>query len=351
MKKEIFGEVRQMMDQIVQGDDDLAKWVGQSRVIQNVTRLPGDASTRRYYRIEAEGSQAILMKMDAFASEGLNLPFLVVQKHLEQAKVRVPKVLDLDPTKGFILLEDLGDITLLRHLQGVSSPDVERHLYEQVIDMLVEMQAHCGPEKSTTKLDAFGLRFDHAKLMWEMEFMIEHFYLGYLKRTMPAQDLQIMREGLSEICMTLDKEPTVFTHRDFHSRNVMVSGKDFELVMIDFQDARMGPSQYDLASLLRDSYYQLEEAQIDRLIDYYIARYEAATQQKLDRTHYKMIFDLMSVQRNLKAIGSFASFMVKRGEPGYLKYIGNTFENVRKNLLKYPKYSKLREVLFHYYYF
>jgi aminoglycoside/choline kinase family phosphotransferase len=86
------------------------------------------------------------------------------------------------------------------------------------------------------------------------------------------------------------------------------------MVMIDFQDARMGPAQYDLASLLKDSYYQLEDAQIDRLIDYYIARYEALSGARLDRPHFKRMFDLMAVQRNFKAIGSFASFLVKRGE-------------------------------------
>lgn len=121
--------------------------------------------------------------------------------------------------------------------------------------------------------------------------------------------------------------------------------------MIDFQDGRMGPPQYDLASLLKDSYYQLEEVQIQRLLDYYVTRFEALTGTKMDRDAFMMGFDLMSVQRNLKAIGSFASFLQKRGNPGYLKYIGNTFENVRRTLLKYPQYSKLREVLFHYYYF
>jgi aminoglycoside/choline kinase family phosphotransferase len=121
--------------------------------------------------------------------------------------------------------------------------------------------------------------------------------------------------------------------------------------MIDFQDARMGPPQYDLASLLKDSYYQLEESQIDQLIDYYVARWSALSGQSVDRAEFRRVFDLMSVQRNFKAIGSFASFLNRRGNPGYLKYIGNTFENIRRTLLKYPEYSRLREVLFHYYYF
>lgn len=121
--------------------------------------------------------------------------------------------------------------------------------------------------------------------------------------------------------------------------------------MIDFQDARMGPAQYDLASLLKDSYYQLDEAQIQKLLDYYLVRRESLTQTKINREEFFRVFDLMALQRNFKAIGSFASFLNRRGNPGYLKYIGNTFENIRRTLLKYPEYSDLREVLFHYYYF
>jgi len=164
-----------------------------------------------------------------------------------------------------------------------------------------------------------------------------------------------MTEGLSEICQFLADQPTVLAHRDFHSRNIMVAPGDEEgserLVMIDFQDARMGPAQYDLVSLLRDSYYQLEEAQIRRLIDYYIARREALSGEKIDLELFFDVFDLMAVQRNFKAIGSFASFLNRRGNATYLKYIGNTFENIRRTLLKHPKYADLREVLFHYYYF
>jgi hypothetical protein len=121
--------------------------------------------------------------------------------------------------------------------------------------------------------------------------------------------------------------------------------------MIDFQDARMGPAQYDLVSLLRDSYYQLEESQIATLIDYYIIRWEALSGQRLNRRDFIYAFDMMALQRNFKAIGRFASFLNRRGNATYLKYIGNTFENIRRTLLKYPKYSALREVLFHYYYF
>jgi N-acetylmuramate 1-kinase len=346
-----------MVDQLVRGDEEVAEWVKQSKTIESVVRIPGDASTRRYYRVNSKDATYILMRMESFSKEGMNLPFLLMQKHLASAGVDVPAVLDVDPTRGFILLEDLGDVTLLRQLQEVSNPDVERHMFERVIDSLVHMQIHASPKRKPADIEAYKLRFDVEKLMWEVNFCLEHFYDSYLKRTVTPADRKIMVDGFTEICTVLANEPTVFTHRDFHSRNIMVapkpSGGQYKdrLVMIDFQDARMGPPQYDLASLLRDSYYQLEEAQIDRLVDYYIARYEGGSSEKIDKPHFRMVFDFMSVQRNFKAIGSFASFQNRRGDPGYLKFIGNTFENIRRNLLKYPQYARLREVLFHYYYF
>jgi hypothetical protein len=348
-----------MVDQLIQGDEEVAHWIRASKTIESVVRIPGDASTRRYYRVFATGGKStIVMRTEPFGDQGMSLPFLVVQKHLASAGVDVPAVLDVDPSRGFVLLEDLGDVTLLRKLQDVSSGDVERHLYESVIDNLVRLQVHASPARRPAEIEAYRLRFDLEKLMWEVDFTIEHFYEGYLKRTIRPEDRETMRAGFTEICSILDAEPTVFTHRDFHSRNIMVTpaggrGKKAaeRLVMIDFQDARLGPPQYDLASLLKDSYYQLEEGQIDRLIDYYVARWEAGSGEKIDRARFRHVFDLMSVQRNFKAIGSFASFLNRRGDPAYLKYIGNTFENIRRTLLKYPKYARLREALFHYYYF
>ena len=345
------------------GDEGIESWVKRSRSFTRIQKIPGDASTRRYYRVFTDKSSYIVMRAEPFADQGMQYPFLLMQKHLALSGVDVPSVLDVDASQGFILLEDLGDVTVLRRLQEVSNPEVERHIFESVIDSLVHLHVNASPERwpsSRDKNDAFKLRFDHEKLMWEVNYCIEHFYEGYLKRKITASDREVMVSGFSEICTLLANEPTVLTHRDFHTRNVMVcdspkADQDAEkpprFVMIDFQDARMGPAQYDLASLLKDSYYQLEEKQIQMLIDYYVAKVEAASGARIDRNQFRMLFDMMGIQRNFKAIGSFSSFLVKRGDAGYLKFIGNTFENIRRGLLNYPQYSQLREVLFHYYYF
>ncbi|MBC7384923.1 MAG: phosphotransferase, partial [Cryobacterium sp.] len=245
-------EIRDLVDTLDRDEGALESWVKNSaKIITHAEKIPGDASTRRYYRIETKDQSNIMMKMECFTEFGMKLPFLTVQNHLAMNGIDVPAVLDVDPERGIILLEDLGDVTLLRRLQEVSTPDVERGLYEQVIDSLVDLQLLASPKVGAPELEAFKLRFDHEKLMWETNFTIEHFYKTYLARDFRPQDLKTLTTRFSEICQALADQPTVFTHRDFHSRNIMaapVSKGDTRLVMIDFQDGRMGPAQYDLAS-------------------------------------------------------------------------------------------------------
>lgn len=345
----------------------IEEFLSRSQKVSSIEKLPGDASTRKYYRVHTHGKannqdssndlplSLILMSTDPFTAEGENLNFLAIQKHLIQAGVDVPRVVDFSAENGFILLEDLGDTTLLRALQDVGSVEVEQVYFEKAIDAIVQMHTQSGPKHSKANIPGFNLKFDHEKLMWEVNFTVEHFYLKHLQREFRNKDLEMIQSGFSSICHELEKQPTVFTHRDYHSRNIMVSdssaSEDSRFVMIDFQDARMGPMAYDLASLLRDSYYQLDEAQVYRLSHYYYQQMKARGVELQPEDEFNRIFDLMAVQRNFKAIGSFASFLNRRGNPAYLKFIGNTFENIRRNLGKYPEFTKLREVLYHYYYF
>jgi aminoglycoside/choline kinase family phosphotransferase len=338
---------------------ELQKFVQQdARVVQSIEKLPGDASTRRYYRIKTTTQDLVAMSMEPFEEMGGNIPFLAIQRHLARCGVDVPNVIDFDPAKGLILLEDLGDITLLRRLHEVESEAEERRYFEKAIDALVKMHVNSGPSKAMsdeerTAVEGFRLKFDVEKLMWEVNFTMEHFFFKFLQRKINDSDLAVIQDGFTKICTELDSIPTVFTHRDYHSRNLMIKGegKNERFILIDFQDARMGPPQYDLASLLRDSYYLLEEKQIEDLVDYYLMRMKEEGAEMKDKSLFLRQFDLMAVQRNFKAIGSFASFQNRRGNPAYLKFIGNTFENIRRNLKKYPEFKKLREVLYYHYYF
>ncbi len=335
---------------LLEAEAGLSGFLERTRLVKNIEKIPGDASTRRYYRILTQGGESLIcMVMESFTEHGEQLPFLAVQKHLVKNGILVPRVLDFDATQGFILLEDLGDVTLLRALQTVDEATTEFCWFDRALKAIAEMHARTGPGFGPD-LPGFHQRFDVDKLMWEINFTIEHFYQKHLNRSIPDFEMSVIKKGFERICTELQSEHFVFTHRDYHSRNLMV--KDQTLYMIDFQDARMGPPQYDVASLLRDSYYQLSETQVSALLDRYIHhRNTLHPHSILDRNQFVRNFDLMSVQRNFKAIGSFASFLNRRGNPAYLKFIGNTFENIRRNLLKYPEFKELREVLYHYYYF
>jgi hypothetical protein len=130
----------------------------------------------------------------------------------------------------------------------------------------------------------------------------------------------------------------VLCHRDYHSRNLMLS--DGRLYIIDFQDARMGPDTYDLVSLLRDSYVDVPDRELDDLIAYFLAL-KGCT----DAVEFRRRFDLMALQRNLKALGTFGYQTIARRNAVYIQYMPRTLRYVRTNLEKYPRFARLRELL------
>jgi aminoglycoside/choline kinase family phosphotransferase len=322
-------------------------WVSRLGRSVAVTPIPGDASSRRYYRVRTRNGSFIVMKTQPFNDIGDQLPFIQVQKHLNRLGVNVPHIIDLEAKQGIILLTDLGDETLLKRLERVSKKRDQLVWFKRAIDLVINMQVVAT--KSSAPIDAYGLYFDEEKLMWEVGFTLAHFYNGALAREIPAAERKKVEAYFQVICKQLASQEWYFTHRDYHGRNIMVVGSD--LYMIDFQDARLGCAQYDLASLLRDSYYQLEEEVVYELVDYYLRSLTRLEGARVDRRAFTRVFDLMSIQRNFKAIGSFASFYMKRNDVRYLKFIGNTFENIRRNLLKFPELDELRCSLFRYYYF
>ena len=152
-----------------------------------------------------------------------------------------------------------------------------------------------------------------------------------------------LREVFTPLCESLAAEKLFFTHRDYHSRNLMFAQE--RLVLIDFQDARMGPCQYDLVSLLKDSYVKIEDTLVEELIDYYILLKEKEEGQKVDRERFGDIFDKMSIQRNLKAIGTFAYQGVKKNNNRYKDFIVPTLGYVQKTLMRRFKGTSLQKVL------
>ena len=311
--------------------------------LNSIDKLTGDASTRRYYRVFTNKDTFVVCLDNPTTIINSNT-FIVKQKFFEQFGLRVPKIYDYNEHKGYILEEDLGDNTLLSQLAFVKDKNQEYQYYKKLIGNLVTL--HSLESKKVKQSGLFELKFDYSKLISEIDMTLDFFvkdFLGVIDNNFVTQ----LRSYFTPICKRLEGRNMVLTHRDFHSRNVMV--KDNELVIIDFQDARMGIPQYDLASLLDDCYYQLNEENKVNLLNYYY--------QSLDKDIHEQSFDEflslyndMVIQRAFKAIGSFSYIFKERNDVRYLKYIGFAMEKIRKILLADEKYGPLKSNLFKVYY-
>jgi len=310
-----------------------------------VVPLTGDASDRRYFRlIDADGSTSVLaLYAAAFTYEKLS--FVNVAGLLQQIPLPVPAILDHAGDLGLLRLQDLGDVTLQAHL-GAASPGEHAALYRRSV-AFVEMLQRRGRELASEKYVPYTLAFDVEKLTWELEFFVKHFIEAYRGVQVPPATREAIREEWAAIVEELASEPRVLCHRDYHSRNLMPH--QGELYIIDFQDARLGPDTYDLASLLRDSYVDFTEDAVDDLIAFFLANRDShGHPAQVGRTYqdeFRRRFDLMSLQRNLKALGTFGYQTTTRQNPVYIQYMPRTLRNVRRNLERYPRFGRLRELL------
>jgi N-acetylmuramate 1-kinase len=251
--------------------------------------------------------------------------------------VPIPRVLGHADDLGVLALQDLGDVTLQAHL-GAATSGEHSALYRQAVALIATLQRH-GADLASPEYLPYGIAFDVEKLTWEMDFFTKHFLEAYRGVTLSAREGEALKRELGHIIDELAAENRVLCHRDYHSRNLMLH--DSRLYMIDFQDARMGPDTYDLVSLLRDSYVDLPESTVDELIAYFLAlRGQTGT-----HSEFRERFDLMALQRNLKALGTFGYQTTARRNPVYIQYIPRTLKYVRDNLERKPRFARLREIL------
>jgi aminoglycoside/choline kinase family phosphotransferase len=254
----------------------------------------------------------------------------------------VPEILHHSNSLGIIAQQDLGDVTLQAHL-GAASADQHAALYRQAVSFIARLQQR-GEELRSPESPPYAIAFDTDKLSWELEFFYKYFLKQYRGVAPPLAVQQALSLEWSAIVEELAGERRVLCHRDYHSRNLML--RSGSLFIIDFQDARMGPDTYDLVSLLRDSYVDLTTQQVDELIAYFLALRHGAAGVTADAAgEFRRRFDVMALQRNLKALGTFGYQTVTRGNPVYIQYIPRTLNYVRANLSKYPRFARLHELL------
>ena len=321
--------------------DRIERYLTESRLSARNPRvlpLTGDASDRRYFRVLLDDGASIVLALHAGAIEFKTLPFANVADLLHRMPLPVPEILGHSDATGILALEDLGDVTLQAHL-GAATAAEHAALYRDAVSLIETLQRR-GQELASDEFIPYRIAFDVEKLTWELEFFVKHFLVAYRGAQVSDGERQALATEWAAIAEELAAEPRVLCHRDYHSRNLMLHNG--RLYLIDFQDARLGPDTYDLVSLLRDSYVDLTNLEVEELIAYFLALKKLAPSQAQE---FRRRFDLMALQRNLKALGTFGYQTTTRGNTVYIQYIPRTLRYARTNLLKYDRFARLRELL------
>ncbi len=293
-----------------------------------------DASFRRYFRIESQKPNfETLIVMDAPPEHEPLDAFIRVDLLLSNAGLNVPKILDQNTAEGFLLLNDLGTKTFL---SGLNSETAD-HLYADATHALVQMQLASKP-------DALP-QYDQALLQRELDLFPEWYLKKHLKIQLSDLQQTQLKQSFDFIIENNLAQATVYVHRDYHSRNLMVTAINNPGV-IDFQDAVYGPITYDAASLWRDAYIAWPE---ERVIDWVIKFWEAGRKAKLpmpgDFGQFYRDFEWMGLQRHLKVLGIFARLFHRDGKDGYLKDIPLVLEYAIVTANRYIELKPLARIL------
>lgn len=277
-----------------------------------------DASFRKYYRISKDGTSFIVM--DASLELDSLQPFVNVTRRLLDADVKAPHILEQDLAKGYLILEDFGSVQLLENL----TKENFKGYYTQAIDTILKMQ----------KSNAIGLPlYDKAFLHFEMDLMQEWFLQKYLQLSLNTQQKELIALTLDAISEVVLSQPqNLFVHRDFHSRNIMLT-PDAELGVIDYQDAMSGAITYDLVSLLKDCYIAFKPKEIEKLALLFRDR----ANLKCDDAEFIKWFDFMGLQRHIKVLGIFSRLYLRDAKDGYLKDIPLTLDYTIQAAKKYDE--------------
>ncbi len=291
-----------------------------------------DASFRRYFRVQFEDRS--LIAMDAPPQHEDCTAFIKVAQLFSTADVNVPSILSQNLADGFLLLTDLGNTTYLQQL--AADPTLAQAMYRDAIDALIRMQ-QISQENVLPN-------YDRALLQKELDLFPEWYLSRHKQFNLNQPQLEQLQSIFSAILANNLEQPKVFVHRDFHSRNLMVTTPNPGI--LDFQDAVYGPITYDAASLWRDAYIAWPE---ERVIDWVIKFWEAGRKAGLpmpdDFGHFYRDFEWMGLQRHLKVLGIFARLYHRDGKDGYLKDIPLVLEYAIATANRYIELKPLARIL------
>jgi len=310
---------------------------------KSIVALTPDASTRNYFRIPWKKKKAVA----AVYPEGFDPevhPYLDVTRLFLDNGIPVPDIYAVDGQNGIIVQEDLGDRQLFRVYE--SAPEEECEDYkERAVNLIAQIQK-ATENAYERKSIASRLAFDEAKLSWELDFFVEHYFGSLRKETLRHGEAAELKAELNDISSELSARPRVLCHRDFHSANLMVDDHN-RLRVVDHQDARMGPVTYDLVSFLldrRSAPPSLAELRAYRL--FLLEERRLVGLEALDPDEFAREFRLMTIQRGLKAIGTFSyQTAVCNRAAAYEQFIQPTFSIVALAAEWLDRFPALRRMI------
>jgi aminoglycoside/choline kinase family phosphotransferase len=312
--------------------DELRKWIAVQMPAANSALAPAseDASFRRYFRLSHGGGTVIVM--DAPPPHENCAAFVQVAELFRAAHVNVPTILAQDLARGFLLLSDFGSTTFLDALNAESASQ----LYEHAIDALICIQ-------SASRSDVLP-PYDEALLLREVELFPQWYVARHRGMTLTRGQAEALEQACARVIARNLAEPRVYVHRDYHSRNLMLTNPNPGI--LDFQDAVYGPLSYDLVSLLRDAYVEWPE---ERVLDWAVRYWQKARSRGLpvreDFAEFYRDFEWMGVQRHLKVLGIFARLYHRDGKNRYLNDLPLVLRYLERTARRYRELSPLARVL------
>lgn len=322
----------------------LARFIaGEGIASLEITALTPDASTRKYFRVPWKKGKAVAaVYPEAFDPEFH--PYLDVTRLFREAEIPVPEIYAVDGTAGIIVQEDLGDRQLSHFFDSESEEQCDEYK-EQAIRLIAKIQAATTKAVEMNSI-ASRLAFDEAKLSWELDFFFEHFFGSLRRESLRHAEVAELKAELNDIAAELAAVPRVLCHRDFHASNLMIDAKQ-RLRVIDHQDARMGPASYDLVSFLLDRQPcppTLAELRTHRL--FFLEERRRLGLGAVDPDEFANEFRLMTIQRGLKATGTFSYQTAVSGRGSvYQQFIQPTLEIVLQAAQWLERFPTLQRIL------
>jgi aminoglycoside/choline kinase family phosphotransferase len=308
------------------------------RLIPATVRLASaDASFRRYFRIDTTGDARTCIVMDAPPEKENSAPFVEIAQRMKDAGVKAPQVLEWDAADGFLLLDDLGSRTMLDVIDPANA-DANRPLYGQAIDALIAWQLASRPDLLPP--------YDKALLERELA-LFPQWYIGQHRGVaVEGKIKERLDRAFQAIVANNLATPSVYVHRDFMPRNLMVAESGGPLGVLDFQDAVYGPITYDIASLMRDAFLSWDE---DFVLDITVRYWQQARKAGLpvheDFGEFYRAVEWMGLQRHLKVAGIFARLTLRDGKPKYLADTPRFIAYIRATASRYTELTPLLRVI------